>query len=373
MRAPRTPREAMQQCAHELLLRSTEIAARITHGVVERLPELVADGSPETRDAVRESTDQNVGAIFSTLAFELVWQEWSGYVSTQVTDAETLHQVLAMSSQHIFTFIDRCCQQLVVEHRAEFGGTRPAAAAERAPGDVVRVLLGDGVVDEAAAGRELGLDVDGHHVCLVLSPVAPDSDVGAVLDAVQRAAGREPVAVPAGDGTWWAWFSWPGPPEGATLERMAAVRMPGVLAGMGGTGRGRAGFRSTHAQACEADTATRLGARPGAGVVRHRDVELAAVLCVDVDRARRLASARLGALGSPDETAERLRQTLLTYLSQGCSKTRTAAALHVHLKTVSYRLAQAEALLGRSPQDDVLELGAALLIDRTLRGGSSAS
>ena len=91
-------------------------------------------------------------------------------------------------------------------------------------------------------------------------------------------------------------------------------------------------------------------------------------MCTDPERARPFAADRLGALGGRDETCARLRETLLVYLSQGCSRTRTAAALHVHHKTVSYRLSQAEQLLGRPIDEDILELGAALLIDRTLHG-----
>jgi hypothetical protein len=49
------------------------------------------------------------------------------------------------------------------------------------------------------------------------------------------------------------------------------------------------------------------------------------------------------------------------------SQLRASAGSH---KPVSYRLGQAEALLGRPLSQDVLELGAAQLIDRTLRGNS---
>lgn len=400
---PEAATTAMQRCAHELLLRSHEVAAEVTTGVLARLPGLVPEGAPDALDSVRESTEQNIGTILSTLAFgvpatvsepplgtikllrhsvaaggditvllqayryghELLWQAWSAHVGARLTDAEVLREVLGQSSAHIFTFIDCCCQQLVDVYRAEFGTLPPPDAT--APADLVRALLGDGPVDETAAGATLRLDVRAHHLCLALSPIEPGGDVRRALDALTSAAGASDLTLPVGDGTWWAWLSWPARPDDGVLARLAAVPLTGVLAGMGGVGRGRAGFRASHAQAREADAAARLGSRVRAGVVRHRDVELAAVLCADVERARRLANDRLGALSSADETCDRLRETLLAYLAQGCSKTRTAAVLHVHLKTVSYRLAQAEALLGRSLSEDVLELGAALLIDKTLR------
>ncbi|HEX4252564.1 MAG TPA: helix-turn-helix domain-containing protein [Pseudonocardia sp.] len=399
--------EAMQQCAHELLPRSNEIAAEITARVLAKLPRLVPAGSAEAVDAVRESTDQNIGAILSTLAFgvpatatepplgarklmrhsvtgggditdllsayryghELVWQHWSSYLGRRLAESDLLSEVLALSSRHIFTFIDRSCEHLVDEYRREFGGLRPPDGGRPAPAEVIRDLLGEAPVDESAASSLLRFDVHGHHVSLVLAPIDPTGDVRAALEALRAAAASTAtLTLPVGDGTWWAWLSWPSRPADDLLVAIASTPLRGVLAGMGAPGRGRTGFRRSHHQAREADRAARLSRHPRPGVVRHRDVELAAVLCTDPDRARRLADDRLGALSSQDETGERLRETLLVYLSQGCSKTRTAQLMHVHHKTVSYRLAQAEALLGRPLTQDVLALGAALLIDRTLGG-----
>jgi hypothetical protein len=398
--------EAVQSCAHELLPRSGEIAAEITAQVLAKLPGLVPTGSAEAIDAVRESTDQNIGAILSTLAFgvpatatepplgarklmrhsvtgggditdllrayryghELIWQRWSSYLARQLAGSDLLSEALAQSSRHIFTFIDRSCEHLVDEYRHEFGGLRPSNEGRPAPADVIHDLLGGEPVDEGAASSVLRFDVRGHHVSLVLAPIDPTGDVRIALQALSAVASAGTLTLPVGDGTWWVWLNWPSRPGDELLATVAATPLRGVLAGMGAPGRGRTGFRRSHQQAKEAERAARLSRHPRPGVVRHRDVELAAVLCTDPDRARRLADDRLGALSSQDETGERLRETLLVYLSQGCSKTRTAQQMHVHHKTVSYRLAQAEALLGRPLTQDVLALGAALLIDRTLGG-----
>lgn len=99
---------------------------------------------------------------------------------------------------------------------------------------------------------------------------------------------------------------------------------------------------------------------------RHHGVRLAATLCADPDRARLLADELLGALGADTDHCARLREILFAYLSHACNKTITAQALHVHHKTVSYRLDQAEKLLGRVVTSNPLELGAALLIKQTL-------
>jgi hypothetical protein len=400
--------EAVQRCAHELLPRSGEIAADITAEVLARLPRLVPAGSPEGVDAVRESTDQNVGAILSTLAFgvpatatepvlgarkllrrstegggtitdllrayryghELVWQRWSEYVTARLGDvvsAEQLAEVLALSSQHMFTFIDQSCEHLVTEYRAMFGGS--TGPRGQAPSEVIHELLRDGPTDEGYASSLLHYDVRGHHVSLVLAPLSAAGDVRISLDALTTAAGAgATLTLPVGDGTWWVWLNWPSAPSPTQLADLAAVPLYGVLAGMGRPGRGRQGFRRSHHEAREADRAARLSRHPRAGVTAFREIQLAAVMCTDPERARPFAADRLGALGGRDETCARLRETLLVYLSQGCSRTRTASALHVHHKTVSYRLSQAEQLLGHPVDQDLLELGAALLIDRTLHG-----
>ena len=103
-------------------------------------------------------------------------------------------------------------------------------------------------------------------------------------------------------------------------------------------------------------------------MVRHRDIEIAALLCGDPERARAMAAARLGDLARRDDIGERLRATVRALLANGHNRGRAAAALHVHHKTVAYRLNQAEELLGRSPSEDTFGLEAALLIDQTLYG-----
>jgi hypothetical protein len=396
--------EALQRCAHELLLRSGEIAEDITAAVVARLPRLVSADSAAAIDAVRESTDQNVGAILSTLAFgvpatatepplgahkllhhtittgghitdllrayryghELLWTHWSDHVGGRLTDARQLAEVLAVSSRHMFTFIDRSCEHLVDSYRTEFGGV--PASAGRPPGEVIRELLGDLPMDEGLASSLLGYDVCGHHVSLVLAPIERDGDVRAALDSLAGTAGGTTLSLPVGDGTSWAWFSWPSAPDPAKLAALRGVPLDGVLVGMGRPGRGRLGFRRSHHEAREADRVARLSHRPAAGVVDFTGIQLAGVLCSDPERARPFSTALLGALGRRDETCARLRETLLVYLENGCSRARTATALHVHHKTVSYRLTQAEQLLGRPLTDEVLALGAALLIERTLHG-----
>ncbi|HEY2222120.1 PucR family transcriptional regulator [Actinomycetospora sp.] len=395
--------EVIQQLAHELLLSSGEIAARISEQVLVRLPGLAPRGAQDAVDGVREATDQNIGAILSTLAFgipatatepplgarklmrasvaagaditdllrayryghELIWRRWSDHAAERLSGNEILADVLALSSDHMFTFIDRSCDHLLAEYRTEFGALRPSGL-RRSHSEVVRDLIGDDQVDEIAAGATLQHDVRGHHVALVLAPLDATADLRAALTDLACLGDASTLVLPVGDGTWWAWMTWAGAPDTTCLDAMAGATSPGVLVAMGAPGAGRQGFRRSHHQAREADRTARLSGRPAMGVVRFRDVELSGLLCTDTERARRLAADRLGGLAGVDETCRRLRETVLTFVEHGCSKARTAELLHVHHKTVSYRLAQAEELVGQRITDDVVALGAALVVHQTL-------
>jgi DNA-binding PucR family transcriptional regulator len=65
-------------------------------------------------------------------------------------------------------------------------------------------------------------------------------------------------------------------------------------------------------------------------------------------------------LAADDDFTSRLAMTLATYLREMRSRTQAAARLGVHPNTVSYRVRQAEELLGRDLQCDFLDLQVAL-------------
>ncbi|WP_306313942.1 PucR family transcriptional regulator, partial [Streptomyces hydrogenans] len=68
-------------------------------------------------------------------------------------------------------------------------------------------------------------------------------------------------------------------------------------------------------------------------------------------------------LGAGRGSGAMLLETLRTFLAHDCSWARTAAALHLHVNTVHYRVRRIEALTGRdlSRLDHKADLRAALL------------
>lgn len=397
--------ECLRKTALEVLPLANGISDVVLQRILEKVPELAPQHTPEEIEVLRVAVEQNVGGILAMLSFGIeadlieplvgtvallkqtaedggdvttvlrgyrvgharLWQAWAAEAEARISDPVLLNRVLALSSNNMFAFIDSACERLVELSRDLFGSL--AVAGGLSGRDVLDLLRGDEPVDLTEAGRSLGYEVRDHHVALVAVPLRPDADARAAVRQVAEAAGGCALLTRAtGDGSWWAWLGWPSAPGPEVIDAVAGAEVRDVLIGLGEPGQGREGFRRSHLQAVEAERISRTARSPFGGVVRHRDIEVAAVLCADPERARRFAEGRLGALARRDEATSRVRATLRAYLANGRNLARTAEALHVHHKTVSYRLARASELIGRSVVDLPYDLEAALIIDRTLGG-----
>jgi catechol 2,3-dioxygenase-like lactoylglutathione lyase family enzyme len=396
----------VRRLALGLLPDASSVSARITERVLRIVPELAPAGAPEAVAVVRESTDQNIGAMLSTLAFgitpttiepptgtqdllrnltaegadithllrayrighQLLWQLWSEHVHAHISDPAILPAVLQISSAHVFEFIDRACQRIVDSAPSALSSGRVGGRGLGDRPGLVRRLLASDPIDLVSASGSLGYDLSRHHVALLVAPLAEAADPRRELDPLIAAASVPAFALPSTDGSWWAWLGFPASPAPERLARIGAVAVTAVLVGMGEPARGRDGFRRSLAQAREAERVGRLAQSPAPAILRHRDVELAGLLCADPDRARTFAAERLGALAGRDETGRRLRATVRALLDHAHNRGQAAAALHVHQKTVAYRIHQAEELLGHPLTQHGHALAAALLIDHTLNG-----
>jgi PucR C-terminal helix-turn-helix domain/GGDEF-like domain len=395
----------IKRLAASLLPRVDTIAVAVLAGVIEQVPELVAPDDEPGMAAARASTVENIGAMLSTLAFGIspnaveapegarellrhmveqggdvttlmngyraghvgVWQHWSDHVAASLPPNEVRHLVLRETSAHFFGYIDNACRQLEQLYRRELAPGPSPAPGHLLRQELIASLLAGEDVDVESARRLLGYELAGHHVALVLSPLASGADLRAALDAIAgRGSCPQVLSRVQEDGRWSAWLGWQTPPDAYLYAAMAQTPLIDVVAGLGERAHGIDGFRRSHEQAADVEHLIRMARGPRPGVTAHEEVALAALLCRDRPRAERFAAEQLGGLAASEETVERLRHTVATYLACGLSKVRAADALHVHKKTVTYRLERAEELLGRRVDVRSAELDAALRIHRAL-------
>ena len=163
------------------------------------------------------------------------------------------------------------------------------------------------------------------------------------------------------DGIGWALVPDPSAP-GRWAELAAALRESAAAVGP------EVALAEAPLSARRARLALDLVAPAAGGLVAADDHLLDLVLHSDAELAEALAARRLAPLDElpGDATRERLLETLAAWLDAHGEARPAAAALHVHVQTVRYRLGQLRDLLGDALDDPAarLELALALRVRR---------
>lgn len=240
---------------------------------------------------------------------------------------------------------------------------------------VQRVVAGR-EVDIAAFEIETGYRLDQFHIGLMVWTASKDIQPG-FLGAVERALARlVPYAAPGQDpmfaavdrSTAWAWLPRANQSEALLPEQIAPIfaDVSESKVALGLPSPGFDGFRKTHRQARAARAIAETMNSSSERVVGFGDrgVALLSILTGEFAGDREALGdwvrSVLGPLAEGTETAERLRETVLLYLEEGCSLVATAARSHLHRNTVSYRVNRASMLRGRPVDDDRADLEIAL-------------
>jgi DNA-binding PucR family transcriptional regulator len=395
-------RSAVRETAEELLPTTADLGRGMAENIASAMPEIGEIDDDDLRAELLASAEANVGQILRMLAhgarvddiaiphearaflrgnvrrgFPLpvllrsyrlghayLWERWSEALRERVDDSGELMAGQDASSSFMFAYVDRVSAALVEEFGTE--RERMLRSAEQVRLDTVRAILGGDPVDTEAASRRLGYELRRQHLAMRVSSRAREVNglERAVGEAVAALAAREPLIIPSGATRFDVWCGSFDPPATDGLERYAPP--PGVIVAFGKPGHGVAGFSRSHT---EAKQAARIGALLGDGrpaVTSYARVELVSLLTNDLPRARGFVAGQLGPLSATDETADRLRETVLAFLVSGGSPTRVAEKLFVHKNTVAERIKKAEEMLGRGINESPIELGAALTLAVTL-------
>ena len=226
----------------------------------------------------------------------------------------------------------------------------------------------------AARSEEFGLDLGGPHVLAVATAGTPFVDatpiVSRVEDAVSRASGGGDTLVTTKEGLLTCVLP-AGAAESTVESLMATLRRSlgerGWRVGIGRAYPGAAGVLRSYEEARDAlDLAARLGL-PGP-VARSVDLLVYQVLLRDRAAITDLIDTVLTPLTTARGGARPLLDTLAAYAAHGGNTAATARALHLAVRTVTYRLDRIAALTGYDPArpDDRYVLQTAVLGARLL-------
>ncbi len=264
-----------------------------------------------------------------------------------------------------FEFVESLVEGLSQAYTEESERWIANAASVRA--EAVEALLAGDPGDLPAVERQLDYQVEQrYHVAVVLHLDHASEDpvlLPQVAVTWLRSIGSaQTLLIPRGGMQIWAWGNRKTPfPEGdcASLER------GDVGIAVGTRGMGIEAFRQSHRDALHAQRVMQLIEAPPGSVVEFDSVRLLSLLLSDGLEARRFVTETLGELADPDPRVRVLRRTLQAYLETR-SPQATAERLFIVRNTVTYRLARAAELLGRSITDGQLELWSALRIAEAL-------
>ncbi|WP_433192967.1 PucR family transcriptional regulator [Nocardia sp. CA-107356] len=339
------------------------------------------DLPPSTLAIARSGVQRQVALTdlmrFYRLAQEQVWQWMFTRITATARDASDQATALELATNWLFAYADGAMVRAEQAYEVELDVWLRGTAATRAA--AIGEILAGRERDAQRASTRLRYEVNRHHIgAIAWVEQAPENgDVQSILgDAftgLARVLEAESTLVhPLGSLAVAGWVSRRRVLAVGDLDAVMGVRTqavpPGVRMALGDPGRGLEGLRRTHVEANHARRVASLVGLRGGVLIRYRDVAVAALATTDRDHAQSFITRVLGRLAADDETTYRLATTLSVYLEENRSRIRTAERLTVHPNTVSYRVRQAEEVLGRSVDTETLDLQVALAMLPALPG-----
>lgn len=315
---------------------------------------------------------------FYRVTHELLWQWMWDRITTAAIGQKQQAEALRLVSSWMFGYVDAALNRAEQAYEAERESWLRNTAAART--DAIDDILSRRERDPQRASKRLRYDVNRYHVGVVAWVDAiPDSgDAQSMLSEALTILGREmggetTLIHPAGSLAAFGWFSRQSAFDASASADVAGgaggPKLPdGVRVGIGEAGHGLQGFRSTHLEASNARRVASLAGTRAGALTRYRDVAIPALASCAAQQAASFVLRVLGPLAADDEATYRVAMTLSVYLQENRSRSRAAKRLTVHPNTISYRVDQAQMILGRSIDTDTLDLAMALLLLPMLPG-----
>ncbi|WP_102419880.1 CdaR family transcriptional regulator [Mycobacterium sp. 4858] len=332
---------------------------------------------PSTQAIARAAVQRQVALAdlmrFYRLAQELVWQWMLARIAATAKDAAQQAKAMELATGWMFAYVDGAMMRAEQTYEVERDAWLRGATAARA--SAVDDILAEREREPLRASKRLRYDINRQHVAVIawVDDLPEEGDaqplLGRVIAGIGRVTGAESTLVhPSGSLAVAAWVSRRGPLTVREATLSGAEQPASVRLAFGDPARGLKGFRRSYLEAAHARRVVSLMGARGASVTHYRDVAVAALASVDREHATTFVTRVLGPLAADNEDTYRLATTLAVYLGENRSRVRAAQRLTVHPNTVTYRVNQAEAILGRSIDTDTLELSVALALLPALPG-----
>ncbi|MCK9247597.1 MAG: helix-turn-helix domain-containing protein [Solirubrobacteraceae bacterium] len=279
--------------------------------------------------------------IYRTLQSELESQ-WRRSLRAAAPDLATFADADAVTTRMIFEMADAVVPALMHHHALEMR-REPSVLTTRRSGTLRRALF-DPDIDVHAASARLGYELDRWHVAVAAwtDPDAADVDrrLDAIVEAVERAGGRRPLATRTGTNVVHIW-------SGSTTEPtdLEIPVVEGAVLAVGRPGRGLEGFRRSRYEAVRALDLARGMSRPAGTVTSFAELEVLALLYADPEEAARFATEVLGPVYAT-EAGPSFVETMRVLYEEDLNAGRAAERLGVHRNTVTYRLRKVLELSG---------------------------
>jgi len=351
------------------------VAAMVSDGSDPEAVELPAATVAYAQSGVRRGVPFPALLRSYRLGHQAVSDEILRRLAPLAPDPADFTVAVRLVSHWIFAYVDTALVAAELTYDAERERWMRSAAASRA--ETIEAVLAGRQRDPGIASTRLGYRIDRDHIAAVawLDAATEGSNPLPVLESaigqVGDSAGSEGVLVhPLGLLAVAAWFG-----SGAGFDEQALADLgfesdaaPGVRVAVGMPGHGLEGFRRSYRQAREARRVAGLAGREAGTVIGYDQVAISALASVDLAQAAEFVERELGPLAGDDQLAQRLAATLRAYLDEQGSRSRAARRLGIHENTVSYRVRQAEELLGRYIEQRPLELRVALELAGVISG-----
>lgn len=299
------------------------------------------------------------------LGHEVVWQWCFERIAWRCEDTAALRTATELFTGWTFAYADTAITR--VEEAVESERERWLRSALAARGAAITAIISGEERNQNRASNRLRYALGHDHLGLAAAVVnrAGEDDPQEVLaQAVSRLAAivdaTAHLAHPTGVTTCVAWVSRARVFTEQDNAALVGCQLPSLRIGVGDPGRGLEGFRRS---CIEAGHARRVAGEANlTGVVLYRDLAVPALASVDSELAATFVHRVLGPLAGTDDAAQRAAEALSIYLDESRSRTKAAARLHVHPNTVTYRVQQAERILGRRIDAASLDLRVALAL-----------